>query len=81
MSTLLTGKSLEVLTKKDLRGAIEPHKHGGTHHILDERKMSVFSIFGEGAFENGNPAEKHYGGTPDQASEEHSFQNVLAPKH
>jgi hypothetical protein len=42
---------------------------------------SIFTIFGEGAFKNGNPTKKHHASTPDKASEEHDLQNVLAPKH
>jgi hypothetical protein len=42
---------------------------------------SILSVFGESAFENGDPTEKHYADTPDQASEEHDLQNLFAPKH
>jgi hypothetical protein len=43
--------------------------------------LSILTVFGEGTFENGDPTEKHYADTPDQAGEEHDLQNVLAPKH
>jgi hypothetical protein len=51
------------------------------HRVIDERKTLIFIIFGEGALENGNPTEKHYADTSNQASEEHDLQDVLAPKH
>jgi hypothetical protein len=51
MFTLLTGKSRDALTKKDLRGAIEPHKAARTEGLFTSsmRARCQSSLFSEKA--------------------------------
>jgi hypothetical protein len=93
MYTLLTGKSLDVLSPTAREIAEGENVGSGLtywqmHGVIPAKlgwpvipDSSIFGFFGEGAFENGDPTDNHHADTPGEANEEHDLKNVFAPEH